>query len=57
LFGKAQFKKASIAKILKRMIRKDLIRKGRDGRYYPLVTKQEVAFSRIDRSRVRIQQP
>ncbi len=38
------------------MIRKGLIKKGEDGRYYSLVTKQEIAFSRIDRSRVRIQQ-
>ena len=50
-------RKATIAKILKRMIRKGLIRKGEDGRYYPLVTRLEVAFSRIDRKRVRIQQP
>jgi len=49
-------RKATIAKILKQMIRKNLIVKGEDGRYYPLVTKQEVAFSRIDRSRVRMQQ-
>ena len=50
-------KKATIAKILKQMIRKALIMKGEDGRYYPLVTKQEVAFSRIDKTRVRLQQP
>ncbi len=50
-------RKATIVKTLKRMIRKALIMKGEDGRYYPLVTRPEAAFSRIDRSRVRIQQP
>jgi len=45
---------ATIAKILKCMTRKGLIRKGEDGRYYPLVTRPEIAFSRINRSRVRI---
>jgi len=48
-------KKATIANILKRMIRKNLIRKGIDGKYYAKVTKEEVAFIRINRSRVRIQ--
>jgi hypothetical protein len=50
-------RKVTIAKALKQMIRKALIRKGEDGRYYPLVTKKEVAFTRIDRTRVRLQQP
>ena len=40
-------KKATIAKILKQMIRKGLIKKGEDGRYYPLITRPEIAFSRI----------
>ena len=49
-------KKATIAKILKQMIRKGLIKKGEDGRYYPLVTRPEIAFSRIDKRRVRVSQ-
>jgi len=57
LVRRGPVRKATIASILKRMIRKGLIKKGEDGRYYPLVTRPEVAFSRIDRSRVRIQQP
>ena len=47
-------RKSTIAVILRRMIRKGLIKRGVDGQYYPLVTKQEVAFSRIDGKRVRI---
>ena len=47
-------RKATLAVILRRMIKKGLVSKGEDGKYYPLVTKQEVAFSRIDRKRVRI---
>ncbi len=47
-------RKATVAKILKQMIRKDLIKKGKDGKYYPVVAKEEIAFSRINRSRVRI---
>ncbi len=50
-------RKATIANILKRMIKKGLIKKCDNGRYYPLVSKPEVAFSRIDRSRVRIRKP
>ncbi len=47
-------RKATIAKILKQMIRKDLIKKDKDGKYYPVVAREEIAFSRINRSRVRI---
>ena len=50
-------RKATIAVILRRMAKKGLIEKDSDGKYYPLVTKEEVAFSRIDRKRVRIPQP
>ena len=50
-------RKVTIAKILKRMIRKGLIFKREDGRYYPLVTRPEITFSRIDRKRIRIPQP
>ncbi len=46
--------KANLAVILRRMIRKGLVSKGEGGKYYPLVTNQEAAFSRIDRKRVRI---
>lgn len=46
-------RKATIAVILRRMIKKGLVTKGEDGKYYPLVTKQEVAFSRIDETRIR----
>ena len=50
-------KKSTIAVILRRMVKKGLISKGNDGRYYPLATKEEIAFSRVDKSRVRLQQP
>jgi predicted transcriptional regulator len=52
-----QVRKATIAVILRRMAKKGLVRKASDGKYYPLVTREEVAFSRIDRKRVRIAQP
>ncbi len=39
------------------MIKKGLVSKGEDGKYYPLVTKHEAAFSRIDKKRIRITQP
>jgi len=48
---------STLAVILRRMIRKGLIMKSEDRLYYPLVTRQEVAFSRIDRKRIRIAQP
>jgi len=57
LIRRKPVKKATIAVILRRMAKKGLVRKGRDGRYYPLVTREEVVFSRIDRKRVRIPQP
>ncbi len=50
-------RKSTLAVILRRMIRKGLIMKSEDRLYYPLVTRQEVAFSRIDRKRIRIAQP
>ncbi|MEL9908250.1 MAG: hypothetical protein QXJ03_02945 [Desulfurococcus sp.] len=49
-------RKATIAVILRRMARKGLVEKDSDSKYYPLVTKEEVAFSRIDKKRVRIPQ-
>ena len=49
-------KKATIAKILRRMIRKGLIKKGEDRKYYPVITRAEIAFSRIDKKRVRVSQ-
>ena len=50
-------RKSTLAVILRRMIRKGLIMKSEDRLYYPLVTRQKVAFSRIDRKRIRIAQP
>ncbi|MEB3788953.1 MAG: hypothetical protein GSR72_03570 [Desulfurococcales archaeon] len=47
-------RKAALAVILRRMIKKGLVSKSEDGKYYPLVTKHEAAFSRIDKKRVRI---
>lgn len=49
-------KNATIVVILKRLVKKNLIIKDKDKRYYPLVTKEEIAFSRIDSKRVRLQQ-
>jgi len=46
--------KATLAVILRRMIKKGLVSKAEDGKYYPLVTKQEPTFSRIDRKRVKV---
>ncbi len=50
-------RKSILAVILRRMIRKGLIMKSEDRLYYPLVARQEIAFSRIDRKRIRITQP
>jgi len=50
-------RKSTLAVILRRMIRKGLIMKSEDRLYYPIVTRQEVAFSKIDRKRIRIAQP
>lgn len=45
---------ASLAVILKRMTRKEMIAKETRGTYLPLVWDEKVAYSRIDRSRIRI---
>jgi len=50
----SQVRNSSVAVVLKRMIKKGLVSKSDDGKYYPLVTREEVAFSRIDETRVRI---
>jgi len=47
-------RKSTVAVILRRMIKKGLVSKSEDGKYYPLVTREEVAFSRIDETQVRI---
>ena len=47
-------KNPTVVVTLKRLAKKNLIMKGEDRKYHPLVTKEEIAFSRIDRSRVRI---
>jgi len=50
----SQVRNSTVAVILRRMTKKGLVSKSEGGKYYAMVTKEEVAFSRIDEKRVRI---